>query len=441
MMTRVSKYILVAALTVLSFGITAPAQAVVKLDFISPVTDFLMRVNKVRERIENVNQKITLIMQKKVMFVETAIGGKFGPEGMALYHTLLPGGLNSVAGGVHGNLMSQVMSGNFNANSLWQSTGIPGTINVWEDKVNNYKNLRLDLASAQYVADDIERAERMRQQITAEKIKTEIATLDALINAAADGKVKDSEENIEAYVAQRAELQKQLVEVMSSQPSPNLLRWKNYVASQNQELTRTTAEMQKYVSLNTYTDKATKEINALLGENAKDSQDEIYKEYLEKLFLKKSELAVAANIERVRKNRQEEYYNAVVDLLYVATNNNMQTQEIKERLGNLRDGAGKADTLTGAEDMKILALIELDKAAALFTQLNLAKIRLDTATSLQSWNNIYTLRNYSHDFTSFDLNYYSMNAKKTRAGDTTLSRAKGEMINESSRQLNDLLRF
>lgn len=371
-----------------TFTVTSDAYAIMKLDFFSPISDFLADIEKEKKKIE---EKYSSMMEKLNSKIKMAVGA----EGAALFQKYMPQNLNDLTSGV----VTKAVSGQLGLDDMFEGA-LPDIANLRLD-METFKNLSTDYINAQ----------------AAEKVAKDKKIDEELVQLYAEQKLLDKDDPQRvgyAYKIAMLEQQKSTYVTEEQQKKQEKLREQE---AKLQKLSEELRKVEGYMSADAVLGELTKNFDAnkkfakLFGNN-KQSDDEnakLYDETLKKLFLAKTEAKNSETVARVMQNRRQEYYESVINLLTVAVEGDKQVLDSTKKIVGMNDDITKqAESNYGGKDLQIGIDIEMARSAALYTRLLLAKIRMDTSRNIQSWSDNYYLKSYSHDVTKFNLDDYIM---------------------------------
>ena len=182
----------------------------------------------------------------------------------------------------------------------------------------------------------------------------------------------------------------------------------NDVKKAQEEVKKQTAETSKELEEQQLAEKSNN--SDLFSDEDEQNADNksIYETEINALFLKKDESTESANVARIKKNRNREYYNAIQKAMEVDVNGGVASTKTTEELQASLENSGKAESIFALKNANINVVIESAKSAARVTEALLAEIRLKTTQDMTMWNNKYHLYDYNKPITEFDLDYYEL---------------------------------
>lgn len=369
------------------------AQAIMKLDFFSPISDIADKIGKVKIKIETVYNTQLEKLNAKVLKVA-------GREGAMIFQYVQ----NNA-----GAIVTSAAKGQFYAADYTGS-------GMWDALKSELGDLKLDYVKAQRQLEDYVEA---REQLKIDKkqaMETELAKMKAeheALNKAIKA-MEDQGTEIPDNVKKRfLELEKAIPEL---EKNVKIVMENDVTESDTyQKLKQDIEEKQKKV--NTLVAKTSEDsLVNILGQKSVDlfskKADEeetqnLYNDGLQKLFLGEYESVNPENVERIMKFRRQEYYKAVRNAMETTITTQTSLDEIEERSVGCTDAAtNRAQGLFGAAGARICVELQNARVAARHMELLLAQIRLETTREMQSWKDKYKMEDYGKDITKFNLDDY-----------------------------------
>lgn len=406
------KYIKICMMAIILSATTVVpnAYAVHKLDFWAPVSDFLQKVQKMKEKAE---EKYAQIMQQANEKVKKATG----LEGAALFKAVVPQNLSDIRKG----LVDKILAGEWDFDSMLKGA------------LPEMANMKLDWESFKRLSADYDRALTEEKLAKDKKIDERLALLypqaellrDEIKEFTYTGDPNNMSDKMDAdmmNLSKKLQLQKIAQEIadLEQQKSTNVPEKTKKFQAEMEELNKKIQENNKEISetqvFKDLTNKTDEAINKLFSKTSEDDTKDLYAGNLSKLFLGKYQLVNAENINKIMKNRKTEYYNAVINLMEAALEVDGRTVKVAEDTQNMKEAMTEvAEGNYGAKAMQIGVDIETAKTAARFVQLKLAKLRLESTKTMQSWTDFYKMRDgskYSKSTITFSLDDYILNDSK-----------------------------
>lgn len=394
----------IATAIILSATLFVPeASAIHKLGFWDPIVDFAHKVQKTKEKIE---EQYTAVLEKQNEKIKKATGA----EGAALFKAVVPQNLGDIRKGI----VQKLLAGQWDFDSLLKGA------------LPKLANMKLDWASFKQLSQDYDRALKAEKLAKDKEIDAELTKLYAEVNLYQQQKdvynldelqqllvENPNDEKLEEYAQKIAALEEQ----KSTNVNPTAKKFEDEMKDLNKKIRENNREIMDTQMFKDLTSKTDDLISGLFSKKADDAETkDLYNQNIAKLFLGKYELVNAENVNRIMKNRKQEYYHAVVNMLEIALEGDGHTMKIADDSQNMKEAMTEvAEGNYGAKDMEIGTDIETAKAAARYMQLLLAKLRLDTTRTLQSWTDYYKLKDYSKytkDEIKFSLDDYILNDSK-----------------------------
>ena len=390
MMSKLTKIFII---TLLSCVVSVPqAEAIQKLEFPDPISTLPKNIEKIKEEIE---QKYTEAMETLNGKIRKALSG----EGAALFSQLVN---NRGA-----NVISDLARGQFNVGDF-SLTSISNAV------VAQMGEFKLDLANLSAMTEDyakaLEEAKVTRtKMMNAELIKLDAereavntALMDDPTNEALLTKLNDLDINL-------ANLQGQIDQAMAEDVLADK-KLENY----RQEISTLMAQIDG-ISAEKVSEDFLKSLNEKVAGlfPTQDNEDvrDIYATNIYKLFLGEYDNIGGENMMRVKKARNQEYYEALKNLAREYLNTRNDVEKSSERSQNCLDALGKADGISGQQTMQICADLQNARAAAGQASLLLARLRFRAIETIQGWHDKYKLVDYSKDPTVLNLDDYIFTKK------------------------------
>lgn len=388
-----SKLTKIFIITLLSCVVSVPqAEAIQKLEFPDPISTLPKNIEKIKEEIE---QKYTEAMETLNGKIRKALSG----EGAALFSQLVN---NRGA-----NVISDLARGQFNVGDF-SLTSISNAV------VAQMGEFKLDLANLSAMTEDyakaLEEAKVTRtKMMNAELIKLDAereavntALMDDPTNEALLTKLNDLDINL-------ANLQGQIDQAMAEDVLADK-KLENY----RQEISTLMAQIDG-ISAEKVSEDFLKSLNEKVAGlfPTQDNEDvrDIYATNIYKLFLGEYDNIGGENMMRVKKARNQEYYEALKNLAREYLNTRNDVEKSSERSQNCLDALGKADGISGQQTMQICADLQNARAAAGQASLLLARLRFRAIETIQGWHDKYKLVDYSKDPTVLNLDDYIFTKK------------------------------
>lgn len=377
----------------LSLVVIAPrAEAVSKLDFTDPVSNFGKKIEKVKEKIE---QKYNEAME----FLNGKIRKAFGAEGAALFNDLVVKRAS--------NIIQKAAQGQFDVGDL----SLKGLSNSIMSQLGDFK---LDIANLTAFANDLSVSLERAKVLKTEKMHAELSKFEAereVVNKALlsdpenevlKAKLDDLDINIANMQGQiREEMAKDVLE------DEKVLKFKNEIAALSEQVSNLSAQKLSedlLKSLNT-------RVASLFPTQDDDDIKEIYATGIYRLFLGEYESESSENLTKIIKARRKEYYESVKNMAREYLNTMNDIEKSSERSKQCADALGTAQGADGQQTMQICTDLQNARAAAGAASLMLARLRYRAMEDMQSWTNKYKLRDYSADPTKFNLDNYIFSKK------------------------------
>ncbi len=394
--------ILLTALVLSATVCISDAYAIHKLGFWDPIVDFAQKVQKVKEQAE---EKYTQVLEKQNEKVKKATG----LEGAALFKSIVPQSLGDIRKGI----TKKLLAGEWDFNSLLKGA------------LPELANMKLNWATFSKLSKDYDRALTAEKLAKDKEIDAELQKLYAEVNVYQEQrKVYSSsdmqsllndnpnDEKLEEYAQKIADLEQQ----KSTNINPTAKKYEEELKELNKKIRENNQEIIKTQMFKDLTSKTDDIIAGLFSKKTEDQDTaDLYSQNIAKMFLGKYEQVNAENVSRIMKNRKTEYYNAVINLMEVSLEGDGHAVRIAEDTHNLKEAATGAEGNYGSKAMEIGVDIETAKATARYAQLLMAKLRLETTRTLQSWTDYYKLKDYSKyskDEIKFNLDDYILNDSK-----------------------------
>ncbi len=150
-----------------------------------------------------------------------------------------------------------------------------------------------------------------------------------------------------------------------------------------------------------------KQLEKLFGSDDDEDNKELYKNMLNRLFLKNGEAENSKNIKRVMDERKREYFEAVKNAFDVALQAPDSIKASNDRSYTCNDRQlDMADGVFGGDSMRLCVEMQNAVAAVGYLEMLLAMVQLDTIGEMQKWDNKYKLLDYNKDPTTFNLDDY-----------------------------------
>ena len=392
---RINKPVLFLLSVLSAFTIILKADCFVFLSFMDPVMDVLKKIEKVKEKIE---EKYNTYLETLDAKVQKA----FKSEGISLYESFIADKSNFI--------IPDFLKGQFNVSTFMKD-------NLLETLTGELGNMKLDYFNAKNLMDEyVKTAEKVKLDKDA-AMKKELAALQS--QRAAVNSLLIGNENNEELKAKLDELDKNIallnVQIkdnleISVLDTPEIQKYKNKLTELQNKMDSISGktsdlELQKMTSIavdNLFAEND----NSAVGEDIKEA----YKITAEKLFLKEDEIENSENIARINRIRHAEYYNAHRELMHAVINTYNSFPLLEEKINGCAEAGKVAQGIFGESAMRICADFQNAKAAAWYMDLLLADMRFSVAAEIQTWNQIYKLKNYDRDMSRFDIDEYIMQA-------------------------------
>lgn len=266
------------------------------------------------------------------------------------------------------------------------------------DYNNQLRQLNTEIEAAEKAK--LDKKMEMQKQMTI--LMSQRNALDALI----------AQESTPDRVAQLETLDKaiaDLAEQMKKNDEENVLDTQKVKKTKMKlaELQKKKEEAEAKFSVENMGDKMHTELMKLFDVDTEAEEKEMYETVISKLFLEEDEPANPENIQRVVKERQREYYDAVKNALETVVSTKVNIDETNKRSMSCADTSVKtADGNFGAMGLRQCVEMQNSMASLGFLEVLLAMIQLDTTAEMQKWDNKYALRDYEKDITKFNLDDY-----------------------------------
>ncbi len=291
-----------------------------------------------------------------------------------------------------------------------------------KDYANQKKQMEAEIEAAEKAK--LDKKVEMQKQMSI--LTSQRDALDALI---AQESTPDRVAQLEALDRAIADLAEQIKQNDDTEvlDTPKVKKSREKIAELQKKMESAKA---KYSEEN-MTDKMQTELMELFDTDPEKEEKEMYATAISKLFLEEDEPANPENINRVVKERQREYYDAVKNALETVISTQVNIKETNERSLSCTDAlVGEADGTFGAMGLRQCVEMQNSIVAVGFLEILLAMIQLDTTAEMQKWDNKYALRDYEKDITKFNLDDYVMTREdwlsksKRTAKDTVKSKVK-----------------
>lgn len=379
-MNKISKKVVILSCISL-LCLNVPAYAISKLDFVSPASGIAIKVNKVKEKIEEKYNNAMEILNEKVKKAA-------GIEGAALFRSVSDRVFKSVMNGSFNNLAA----GNFNPSDIFR------------DSFGEFGNMKLDAATLSALANDY------AASLEKAKLDRDVAINQMLTELEAYYEVAQTEEEREEYAQQIAQLKSEKQANLEMQTQDDAKVKQN--ETQLRELQKQLADMEKMFSADELSKILEDKIGDLFTADHEEVENEdLYKSEIEKLFLGEEDYPGGEPLARIKRARNQEYYDALQDLYRVTVSSDVKTDEISSASTTMVDASTQqADGIYGAMSMRIGADVQAAKTAARFTELLLAELRFTTSHDIMNMSD-FRLYDYAKDITKFNMDDYALKDK------------------------------
>ena len=379
------------------------AYAVHKLGFWDPIADFAQKVQKIKEQAE---EKYTQVLEKQNEKIKKATG----LEGAALFKAVVPQNLKDIRKGI----VKKLLAGEWDFNSLLKGA------------LPKLANMKLDWATFKRLSKDYDKALKKEKIAKDKEIDAELEKLYTEVNVYQERKKVNSyasmqalmaespdDEELEKYAEKIADLERQ----KSTNISPTAKKYEDELKELNKKIRANNKQIVNTQMFKDLTSKTDDFISGLFSKKTEDDDTkDLYGQNIAKMFLGQYEQVNSENVNRIMKNRKLEYYNAIMNLMEVALEGDGHTTKIAEDTQNMKEAMTEvAEGNYGAKAMEIGVDIETAKATARYAQLLMAKLRVDTTRTMQSWTDYYKLKDYSKyskQEIKFNLDDYILNDSK-----------------------------
>lgn len=374
------------------------AHAIIKLDFFEPIADVLKFVEKTLSKYENIyNEQLEKLNQK--------LTSAFGQEGMKIFREFVvkPGTI----------FFNSVASGQFNANGSAGSSFVNSLGNLIGKEQLEYAFLDKSLRDMV----DSKEKEKQDKLLEIEEYLVRLQSERSALNDQLQDPALQTEDNLKAldeYDQKIASLQAEfeLVKAKKVLEDPEV---KGQIDKKKEKQKTILEKTDKYSLTSMQKELDNFKIEEIFGTSIdQEATEDLYQTGVEKLFLKENEVMSPENINRIMQARHEEFYEAEKNLLKVIVNTNKSIDKTKEYMEKCQEMSSEAEGRFGTASMRVCIDLQSAKAAAQYMEMLLAELRFETAQEIQSWNDKYKMRDYSHDMTSLNLDDYvlSDNEKK-----------------------------
>ena len=425
-MTNISKKIWLSALcfaAILTLHISN-AHAFVKLDFTGPVADVVDKIKQEAIKAEELYKSQLEKLNQKIMKA-------YGQEGADLFRHITGNTSAIITSAAKG----QYNAGDFTARGFIDAIS-RDLANQQIDYATFYQRLE-DYVSAQEQA-KLDRKVAMEEELM--KLASQRTALNDLIaqnpnDETTDKRKMELDELDKAIASLRTQIKENDEQQIIDDPNKKLLE------TQLQKYQKQIGKLQENISADNVMGKLQLEAANLFEhgfghrDNAEDeSNTEIYKTALSRLFLAEDEVENTETVARIMKARKREYYDALKNSLETVVTTYGSIVEISERSKACAEASTKmANGVFGASAMRICTELQNAKVAARYMEILLALIRYETTAEMQMWTNKYKLKDYEKDVTKFNLDDYVM--KK----ESLLKKAKAKAQNALDKKINSLI--
>lgn len=372
----------------------APAMAVTKLEATGPAADIVNKIQKVKEKYEDIQTKILKEKEKWTKKAEAFLDKTLGTEGAALFkqYVVEPGA----------GIIKSVAQGQYNAGDF----SLSGFTNAIKSELGNYKlDFATLVAQASDMADTAAKVRRDKHRAIEIQIVKLQSEWDAKNNLNATVQSAQLNEELEALANRIAELKKQEAEISNQTIQESEAQKK--MQEKMVALQDLMANYSGKISQEDMLKKLNAEAMSLFTLKTEEEDDAaIYSATMDKLFLGKYDLGTSANLAKIRRARQEEYYKSEKNILKVIVETYNSVENTKENMEGCMQASGEAQAIFGGNSMRVCVDIQIAKIAAQYMEMLLAQIRQESSLEIQNWADIYKLPDYSRDYTKFNLDDY-----------------------------------
>ena len=368
--------------------------AVSKLDFPAPITDTADKIATTKNKIETFYNTTLETLNAKV---EQATGR----EGAMIFKYIEDNSASIISSAARG----QFLSADFTGSGMWDAV----KTQLGDAKIDfmRTKN-QLDKYTQAREQQKLDRRNAMQRELAALRSEYEALNVKLKEEQEKTGAISNPEEaqrliELDERIAKlTTEVESVMQEDVTEEEAYKKMR---------AELDTQQNKINKLARL-TSADEAVRELGTqslkLFETTTDDEETEAaYETGVNKFFLGKNEPENSDTIERIMRNRKQEYYKAVVNSLETSIRTQTSIEEIQERSLACTDAATEiAQGIFGAAGMRVCVELQNAKVAARYMELLLADIRLTTTAEMQSWHDKYRLEDYDKDFTKFNLDNY-----------------------------------
>lgn len=384
-MKNISKNILILVLLG-GMLFSSEAEAVVKLDFFALPESLLPRLERMKHKYEEDYNAQMNDLQKKVL-------KSTGAEGGAMY-IIMQKELDGVVHQTADTMFQQIKSGHFD-------------LSAFSDMYKRKGDSLLEWQQATRMLEDYNKARLQIQEEKTQAMKKRLLVLETQMQN--DPTIKDNPEKQTELAAEIASLEAQIkaIELANAERDKKREEFERKVSNAADTIKRISRFEEEL------TKKATEGINQIADdlfpekdENQKDENEALYGADVNKFFLSKYENENSTTISRIKQARDKEYYQAVQNVLRATTGSIVAGKDIEEVSKAYTKKTTEVDGLYGGMAMKIGADIQTAKAAARYTELLLAELRMSSMSEMRTWTSQYKLKDYNKDVTTLNLDNY-----------------------------------
>lgn len=384
------------------------ASAISKIEGDGPIAELADQVQKIKEDVQEKINKATGDLEQKVLAAT-------GAEGQTVYKFM-----SKHFGGTIKQGFSQMVNNAKNGDFSFDMNGMLQSL-------KNEGQSMLELESLQETLTDYDKAKADEYNAKVLNIKARMTQLDLEMNS--EGfKAKTAEEQ-EKIQNESAELSAQLQILENNQSA---IDQKREAILKKIDIVNQT--MKKFSNLDQYMEGKAMAVMDVLGsklaeelfsteQEENEDNSKLYQDNIENFFMARLEANNYTNKKRIQDNRDKAYYTALQDVMRAAVATEVAGKELSDKSTEMSDTTTKVDGVYGGMSMTIGADIQRAKAAARYTEVLLAEMRMTTMKDIVSWRDMFKLKDYKKDVTTLNLDDYIL--KKSDYTESLWDKAKG----------------